>query len=44
MSEVVSIFLGGITSVFLGMTLLYLSIRFTALAVGRFVGEAGKDG
>ena len=40
MQEAVSIFLAGLGGVFVGMMLLYLSIRITSLFTGRL--EAGK--
>lgn len=41
MQEAVSIFLAGLGGVFVGMTLLYLSIRITSFITGRL--EAGKN-
>ena len=40
MTEALVVFIGGIGGVFIGMGLLYLSIRITSLAVGRWGGEA----
>lgn len=39
MSQPVAVFLNGTVSVFLGMAVLYVTIRVSAVVVGRWVGR-----